>query len=271
MSTTGTDNCGSCTLTFNNVCDAPTPSCGQTTTGNWTCGGTCTRTGSECTSWVPYGYAYPGDPTYGFGFPDPDTKDMLGLVAKGNIIIGDYTSTAFRNQVLPLLSSGTASAVTQAYVVDQTDADLLGYGNTDASSCNGETPCFDGNYDQVDKQGLVPGEKMDHSERKFYESTLSDSDFKKLIDASDDLNNKNGSTAVIDAVLFTNHALAGWGNSDSLRIDGSMVSRDDAIRFRRRLNIYHDIRLLGSETAQQVVLPFTVKRPTLVTWREVPR
>jgi hypothetical protein len=212
----------------------------------------------------------PGDPVYGFpevvygdgskAYADPGTRDFFGLAAKGNIVIGDYTSAAFQQNVLPTLDGGPTSK-TQAYAIDQTDT-ALGYHNSgfDAEG----RPLFDGNYNQRDQQDGLPGTKLDGSERKFYESTLSDAAFQALVAQF-----PPPGTMSMDGVLFTNHALAGLIPS-SLTVNGSLVGRDDGLIFSEStLRINHDLRLVGSaQGAEDIVLPFSVLRPRLTVWGE---
>jgi hypothetical protein len=265
-------------------CNAPEPTaCGETTYGTNNCGGSCTKTGRACPAyWQPYGFVVPGDSTYGFGSPNPNTRDLLGLAAKGNIVIGDYadrpgTDSDFPGQVVPRITPG-AGSITQPYVVDPTDA---GLGYRDYSDGKGR-PVFNGNYDRHDG-----GLKLDRhsSPRKFYESSLPDAEFSALVDPKlSRTSYKWGatwafeggrwvsrpgwvrdyySTVTIDGVLFTNHALAGLSKSDYLVINGALVGRDDGLVFGRNLTINHDSRLIGNK-ATDIVLPFSIKRPKLI-------
>ena len=279
LMTTGVDDCGvTCKRTMKNECSAPAPGCGQTTTGTYYCGGACSITGPSC-GWAPYGYAVPGDPVYGFPevtdstgaqYVDNNKADIVGLAAKGNIIIGDYTSVAFKAQVLPKITTG--AGFTQPYVVDESDADL-GYANADPQACgiDNHSPCFHGDYDSFDG-----GVKSDGSERKFYESSLSDAEFRAVMDTNQDgvINGSDttllGGYPAIDAVLFTNHAFAGYTNSSWLRMNGSVVMRDDGLVFSTQLYMDHDIRLLDPSVGQKIVLPVGMKRPVLTKLRECP-
>jgi len=207
--------------------------------------------------WVPYGYAFPTDPVYGFGYADPATKDLLGLAAKGNIVIGDYTSQEFQDRVVPKLSPGINSVV-QPYTVDPTDV-ALGYDNAPAIECYGQSPCFSGNYTLFDG-----GTKLDDSPRRFYESSLPDPEFQQLVGGVDP------SRLILDAVLFTNHALAGDIPQTDFYIRGAAIARDEAMMFYASISISHDIRLLGDTMSDAVVLPFSLRRPRLVSRRDLP-
>jgi hypothetical protein len=252
--------------------------------------------------WEAWGYRVPGHPVYQFdaGDPfDPDRYDFLGLHAKGNIIIGDYTHPGFNDEasttsVVTLLDPGLTGLreigfpdndLTRPYIVDPSDAEL-GYANYPPTA--GGLPRFDGNYNQQDldpaNRDLVTGEplpawKPDDGdpatplvERKFYESSLSDEEFRKLVDPKL-LELETGGLAV-DAVLFTNHAIAGYVPVNHIGVFGSLVARDDALVYGRQLAIGHDPRLLGSlwnaAAGRPFFLPITLERPDMVRWEEVP-
>ena len=273
MTTSGTRICGqACTKTFNNSCTASTPSCGQTTTGTYVCGGACSRVGSPCNTWAPYGYVVPGDPVYGFPsvtsggqplYKDPNTRDMLGLASKGNIIVGDYTSAAFQTRVLPNLTGNVAAgSKSRPHAIDPTDANL-GYHNFGFDAQG--RPKFNGNYNLQDTTGLLPGLKADGTPRKFYESSLSNAQFQAYLDMP------AGNDYKIDGVLFTNHAFAGYIDGDDIVVNGAIISRDDGLVFDgSSLSINHDLRLVGDQASQQIALPYGVTRPKLMEWKECP-
>lgn len=282
--TNGTNECGlPCIKSFsNNKCDAPAPACGQTTYGQYTCGGQCSWKGPDC-GWVPYGYVMPGDPTYGFPnvknasgtpvYPEPSTTDFLGLAARGNIVIGDYTDrknadgtdnpSDFPSLTVPRLRPQPGSPV-QPYAIDPADEDL---GYHDAGFDAKNRPLFSGDYTQVDELGN--GRKLDGTPRRFYESTLADADFVKLVDPG--LYYRNNPTQMyIDAVLFTNHTITGFFNTRVLHVNGAFIARDDTLTFLETIfKINHDVRLFD-DSARTLELPFSLESPQLVQWEECP-
>ncbi len=281
-----TDGCGgTCSRSLLwGSCNAPAPTtCEQVTRGTQTsrtggCTRSCTRKGPDCdppeasSPYRPYGFAVPGDPTYGFSqvasfvskYKTPETNDLVGLSAKGNIIIGDYTSGGFNTYVKPKLQSGGAESLVQPYAVDPSDASL-GYDNTPPAACGGRSPCFNGHYTDRDGGKYTDGT----AGRKFYESSLPAAQFKALIDTNDELY-RYGNSARIDAVLYTNHAIAGYvppkNNKKKLSIDGTMVGRDDAMVVDADFTINHDMRL--NMASSDLGLPVAVTRPRLVRWEE---
>ena len=281
----GHDNCGNpCVRNGPSCCDPPgacsatmPTECGETNYGTTddSCHYNCSESSDPCpSSWVPYGFAVPGDPTYGFGLDDNNKKDLIGLAAKGNIILGDYTSNAFNMNALPLLQpldGAHTDGKTQPYVVDPTDV-TLGYDSGNSALCNGYAPCFHGDYTQEDKNpDGSPGTKLDLTARKFYESSLSDAAFQVLVDPTWDPSQPQGYHAHIEAVLYTNHALAGYAPKYGTFFFGSIVSRDDALAFGGDyVTLLHDPRLSTQGGGSDIVLPLSFDRLQLRSWKECP-
>lgn len=224
-------------------------------------------------SWGAYGYAVPGDPEYGFSLPSNSTKDLVGLAAKGNIVIGDYTSyaddplspTDFSTAVLPKLkpkSDDNPAGITMPYVVDPTDADM-GYDSLDPSLCGGKSPCFNGDYTVQDKQDGLPAFKADSvTPRKFYETSLPDTQMKALADPA--LRNQFYTSPIkIDAILYTNHAVAALVKAPHLVLNGAVVARDDALLFNKSMTVNHDVRLISDQASKAIALPLSLARPSL--------
>lgn len=153
------------------------------------------------------------------------TKDFLGFGAKGNVVIGNYTRGWWKLTLEYLTVDG--------YEVDETDA-ALGY-DSDQDPDNGYW--FDGNYTAVDdEEGKDDGEG-EGIERRFYESSLSDSDIDKIA-------GKRVKITHIDGVFYNNHAFA--GRVRRCAFDGSIVSRNEAIVYspaaRNGLIMNYDVR-----------------------------
>lgn len=147
------------------------------------------------------------------------TKDFLGLAAKGNVIVGDYTLADWRTNVAGYLKP----PFTKAYEVDPTDSDI-GY----VQSYTAGDPYFNGDYTANDG-----GKKIDGSNRKFYESSYDNTYFASIADEPSLVKN-------IDAVTYTNHAFA--GKVGSFTMNGSIVSRDEAIIFSTDITMNYDVR-----------------------------
>ena len=186
-------------------------------------------------------------------WPKPDTnptatdqanvgKDFLGLSSKGNVVFGDYTSSNW-SQVKNYL----APPFTDPYQVSTTDASI-GYVSYNQSG----SPYFNGDYTASDG-----GTKSDSSSRKYYESSLSDSTFKSY--------NPSNNITQIDALLYTNHAIA--GRVQNCTINGSIIGRDDAIVFSGWLTMNYDYRV--RDTGKEFIninLPIALQDPRRVRW-----
>ncbi len=68
-----------------------------------------------------------------------DKKDMLGLVAKGNIVVGNSASSSWRTTVSDYINSSSGDSVVHSYACDASDANI-GYPAT-----------FGGNYTAVEQ------------------------------------------------------------------------------------------------------------------------
>ena len=285
QTTTGTNNCGgTCSKEFWDYCQiASNPACGETASGTRVCGGSCDVYGGDCpveeqpaSDWRIWGVAVPGDPEYGMVYPDPNTRDLVGLAAKGNVVIGDYTSQRFQNETVPILEPNSISnpdGRTHDYSIDPTDSDL-GY----HSYSQGGVMMFDGNYNAYDggyKLNPDGSPVLDGDGnpvlRKFYESSLSDTAFQALVQPLYPQYYQTDQVRHIDAVLFTNHAVAGVTDAQTLEINGAMIGRDEAVLFGQNFIINHDTRLLNTtDQAAQITLPYGLKRPELTKWEECP-
>ena len=234
-------------------------------------------------------------------------KDMLGLVAKGNIVIGDSTDTAWHNSVDSYIKSGTSSSVVKRYACDPSDADI-GYPAT-----------FQGNYTAVEdvngqkfgkvraetvtletthtvrtttRQQVVTGydwwgrpqygykdvvtETQVHDtetrlstayDRRYYETVCDDNILKTLKDAS--------GIAQIDAILYNNHGIFGTpGRSGAnFNLNGSLVCRDEALIFSGNgIRFNWDMRLRrknNRDVNTRVGLPVGPQDPYTIEWLEI--
>ena len=168
------------------------------------------------------------------------TRDLLVLAAKGNIVIGDYTSKKWLSRVLDIMKD-TDNII--PYNVAPSDA-AIGY-DSDNNAANGYM--FDGRYylEEVNNGQRLSGVRTRTVPRKYYESSLADTTFHALCDGNN--------LSSINAALFSNHGIIGsFGASSSggnSVINGAMVGHDDLNNFDGSFIINWDIRLgsLGNE------------------------
>ena len=160
------------------------------------------------------------------------SKDFLGLATKGNVVIGDYTSSSWS-----WLTNYLKPPFTQGYTIDPSD-DSLGY-DSDGNPGNGYY--FNGDYTALDG-----GTKTDGSNRRFYESSYPDDYVSSITESYSNITQ-------IDAVSYTNHAVT--GRVGQLTINGTIVSRDEAIGYSGHLTMNYDVRVQSRQTADDFYLP----------------
>ena len=235
-----------------------------------------------------------GDITYknapNWNHPDADDaavetsnagKDLLGLVAKGNIVIGDASNSSVQS----LINGGTSSVV-EKYACDPSDA-AIGYpamfgGSytvtekvTGLSSDLREVAATCGGYDSATGQFGKVKKKRDGRtdvlynsyDRKYYETVCDDAVVSSLKDSSGIRN--------IDAVLYNNHGIFGSpGRSGyDFNLNGSLICRDEALHFTagNNLNFNWDMRLkrTSNNTVTALLgLPPGPQEPYTVSWIE---
>ena len=225
------------------------------------------------------------------------TKDMLGLVAKGNIVIGDSTDTAWHNSVDAYIKSGTSSSVVKKYACDPSDANI-GYpatfqGNyTAVENVNGQQfgkvrtktqgtgefvttrePQYNW-WGQVTGYKDVVTEKTETvfytaNDRRYYETVCDDNILKKLKDTT--------GIAQIDAILYNNHGIFGTpGRANAtFNMNGSLVCRDEALIFSGNgIRFNWDFRLgrrsNSKEQRKKLGLPVGLADEThTIAWEEI--
>jgi len=179
--------------------------------------------------------------------------DLLGLCAKGNIVLGNYTDSSW----LSACSQYITPPFVDSYTCDATDASI-GYGTT-----------FSGDYTAKDS-----GKKVTYTlksgkyvasgttDRKYYESTMGDQVIKTYAQ----------STAIseIDAVLYNNHAI--MGKVGQCLFNGAFVCRNEGCIYSTSVCFNWDSRL-GSRSPDGmdffIYLPMSIADPRVVSWREV--
>ncbi|MBA4387090.1 MAG: hypothetical protein C0404_03855 [Verrucomicrobia bacterium] len=206
-------------------------------------------------------------------WPKPDTApnttananrsdDLLVLVAKGNIVIGNYTSSTWSNSVWSLM---TAAAAVVPCASDPSDAPL-GY-DSDNNPANGYR--FDGRHyaNEANDGRRLSGVGTNTVPRRYFDSSLANATVNALAGAE---------VQAVDAVLYSNHAIIGLlGKTGKITpINGAMVCHDEMIAFNGDLLLNWDIRM-GSRSVDAVPLDYL---PTTQggsssaftrTWREV--
>ncbi len=176
------------------------------------------------------------------------TKDLVGLVAKGSILVGDYTEADWKSTIKKYQNP----PFTVPYIVDSTDA-VNGYVSYEQDG----TPYFDGDYTNLDG-GKKDDGKGGTTSRRYIESSFSDDEVHARAQA--------GLVTRIDAIMYTNHLIS--GRVGSMTTHGTIVARDEAFIFTDRFTVNYDIRVHGSGYEQiDVYLPREPSRHVLY-WGE---
>ena len=206
------------------------------------------------------------------------SKDLLGLAAKGNIVMGDCTSSSWLDTTLKRCL--TTSPYVQKYACARNDDGSWGDGDIGYPK-RGES-VFGGNYTVADGGTKVKETKKEISHyegrrkvvdgytytytsdgtRKYYDSTV----------APHEISSRASTITQIDAVLYNNHGI--FGRLGACTINGSLVCRNEGMIFTDRLYINWDYRLYSgspeSVANSLVGLPVSTAEPIVLSWQEVP-
>ena len=232
---------------------------------------------------------------------DNSTKDMLGLMAKGNIVMGDYTDSGWLSSIRTYL---TSQPYVQQYKCDPTD-DLIGYPSTfggsyvatervlamgtgsDASHAPGGWDPSTGQFGKVREVQLETTHpetvvaydrwgrpytttKQVHDtalqttyNRRYYESVAND----------EEISSRCTTINRIDAILYNNHGI--FGRLGKCTINGSLVCRNEGLQYTSNLYLNWDMRLYSgsSETVDNDKVGLAKASdspPTTVDWRLLP-
>ena len=227
-------------------------------------------------------------------WPHPDTnpdataqsnmsKSLLGLAAKGNIVMGDYTLSSWLGS-----SSGglqyylKSGPYVQQYICDESDKNI-GYPRTQSKFCGDYTQKDGGKKVDVSTKTEYVYENgrrvqkttttiADKQERRYYESVCADKLIQHL--CADSQSNRGAyqpTITRIDAVMYNNHGII--GHIGNCTINGSLVCRNEAMIYEGALKINWDHRLysgLSGSMSNQLGLPMDSSRPPeTLSWREI--
>lgn len=229
------------------------------------------------------------------------SRDMLGLMAKGNIVMGDYTDSRWLGGIRTYL---TSQPYVQNYACDATD-DLIGYPATfggsyvavesvlqmgegsDAGNAPGGWDASTGRFGKVREIELdtthsetvtmydyygrpytatvqVPDtELVTKYDRRYYESVASDSE----------ISSRCSTITRIDAVLYNNHGI--FGRLGNCTINGALVCRNEGLQYTGSLYLNWDMRLYSGSSEsvdndQVGLAKASDSPPVTVDWRILP-
>lgn len=230
------------------------------------------------------------------------SKDMLGLMAKGNIVLGDCTQDSWLSSIKTYLST---QPYVQQYACDTTDANI-GYPST-----------FGGSYATVEKVSTSdsvaatqieasanPGGRdivgSNYQFGKVRETTVTldtghyegtgwsrrwvadteirrenayDRKYYETVCANSEISSRAETITRVDAVLYNNHGI--FGRTGKCSFNGALVCRNEGLQYSSNLYLNWDIRLFSgsSETVDndKVGLAKASDNPPMtISWAEVP-
>jgi len=237
------------------------------------------------------------------------SKDMLGLMAKGNIVLGNCTDASWLSSIKTYL---TSQPYVQQYACDTTDANI-GYPSTFGGSYAAveKVPASDANAVRQIGASVSPGgaelvgssyqfgkvrtrevgtgtyerKQVYNPRTRRYEwqdveimTTVDETSYDRkyyetVCRDSFITDNLDSSITRIDAVLYNNHGI--FGKTGKCSFNGSLVCRNEGIQYSSNLYLNWDIRLFSgsSETVDNNKVGLAKASdnpPTTLSWAEVP-
>ena len=216
------------------------------------------------------------------------SKDLLGLAAKGNIVMGDCTSSSWLSSTLSKVL--TQSPYVQKYKCAQAEDGTWSDGDIGYPKA-GQT-VFGGNYTVADGGAKITETKkeLSHTEYTYdkrgrvtgsqkvidgYEYTYTKNTQRRYYDSvvpPHEISSRASTITQIDAVLYNNHGI--FGNIGSCTINGSLVCRNEGLIFSGNLFLNWDYRLYSgspeSVANSLVGMPVATSAPKILSWQEVP-
>ena len=206
------------------------------------------------------------------------TKDLLCLAAKGNIVMGDCTSSSWLDTTLKRVL--TQKPYVQPYACAKADDGSwidgdIGYPKAGSTVFAGNYTAADGGnkvaQQAVYKQQMVNGRwqnVLDHynysaaTGRRYYDSVV----------APKEISTRATTITQIDAVLYNNHGI--FGKLGQCTINGSLVCRNEGMIFSGKLYLNWDYRLYSGSPEnvmnKLVGMPLGTGKPVVQFWQEVP-
>ena len=230
------------------------------------------------------------------------TKDMLGLMAKGNIVMGNYTDSTWLSSINTYL---TQQPYVQQYACDTSDA-AIGYPETFGGSYAAKEYVSNTDYGKCASAGLtdfVPGgydastggfgklvertvelstghyENIGWGRTKWVPDTTTEREFQynrkyyESVCADSEISSRCSTITRIDAVLYNNHGI--FGKLGQCSINGSLVCRNEGLQYSGKLFLNWDIRLYSgsSETVDNERVGLAKgsgNPPRTIGWMELP-
>jgi len=236
------------------------------------------------------------------------TKDLLGLVAKGNIVVGDASDSSWYSSVGSYIAKNGRNSIVKEYDCDESDAAIgypstftAGYAATEqvsglssdlqtvAATCGGYD-ASSGRFGKVRSKEVGTGEyetvwtqnwwgqwsktTVEKTETVMY--TSYDRKYYETVCDDSILSSLKNSYGIsrIDAVLYNNHGIFGapGRRNYSFNLNGSLICRDEALIFSSSgINFNWDMRLkrkTNNDVTSALGLPVGPQDPYTVSWIE---
>ena len=211
------------------------------------------------------------------------SKDLLCLAAKGNIVMGDCTSSSWLDNTLNKVL--TQQPYVQSYACAQADDGSwidgdIGYPKAGKTVFEGDYTAADGGskvvqepvykrdnwgrivYDWWNRPVVEYYEYKPSGGRRYYDSVV----------APNEISSRASTITQIDAVLYNNHGI--FGRLGQCTINGSLVCRNEGMIFSGRLYLNWDYRLYSGSPENVmnnlVGMPLGTGKPIVQFWQEVP-
>ncbi len=207
------------------------------------------------------------------------TRDLLCLAAKGNIVMGDCTSSSWLDTTLKKVL--TQQPYVQPYACAQ--ADDGSWIDGDIGYPKAGDNVFAGNYTATDGGNKVTRETVTRQEwngRRYqtvfdhyeYKSAPGRRYYDSVVPPNEIADRAKSAITQIDAVLYNNHGI--FGKLGQCTINGSLVCRNEGMIFSGKLYLNWDYRLYSGSPEnvmnQLVGMPLGTGKPVALFWQEVP-
>lgn len=205
---------------------------------------------------------------------DNKDKDLVGLAATENVVLGDYTKSSYYGYKGsdPWYANGWLFSMGSEDVGKDGIPDTLDAGENDGK--------FDKKYEDIDEDGTFD----DNYNWQDVQTQASIKDFANVpqvidggstrtADKFSDIASNNISN--IDGIYYTNHAFAGRVGYNT-KINGAIISKDEAIIYRDYITMNYDERVHSKYRDNpnwliDLCLPYSEKVAVVSWWEEAPK
>lgn len=222
---------------------------------------------------------------------DNSTKDLVGLAAQGNIVLGDSTSSSWLSNIRSTIST---QPYVQPYICDEGDA-RIGYprpGRNETRFCGDYTQVDDGyklvqKSEQVqvgshketqytyDYRGRITGSKVvtvpDYETRYWLENSKTRHYYDSVV-LPTEISSRVSTITQLDCVMYNNHGT--FGSIGNCTLNGALVCRNEGIRYSQRFYLNWDYRLFSGSPERidnsSAGLPVGEAAPYTLSCQEVP-